>query len=112
MDQQEPLFPIQAHILHCEGADPVVDRIVRENDRMRMIIVFVSNVADTARVAADLVERDGVQLIELDGGLGAICTADVVKAVAGRAAVGAAMFGAESLKAAAAYGARYEDQKR
>ncbi|MFB7655377.1 MULTISPECIES: hypothetical protein [unclassified Streptomyces] len=31
----------QAHILHSEGADPAVDRFVRENARVRMIAASV-----------------------------------------------------------------------
>ncbi|MGH3090519.1 MAG: hypothetical protein ACRDSJ_24845 [Rubrobacteraceae bacterium] len=80
MSGSEESILIQAHLLHSEGADPAADRIVREDGRVRMIIVFVP-------VAVELVENEGVQLIE---------------AVDGRAPVGAVMFGAESLEGAAA----------
>lgn len=36
MSSSEALILIQAHILHSEGADPAVDRIVREDGRVRM----------------------------------------------------------------------------
>lgn len=102
---------IQAHLLHSEGADPAVDRIVREDGRVRMIIVFVPEPSAAPPVAVELVENEGVQLIELDGGLGSVWAAKVIEALDGRVPVGAVMFGAESLEGAAAYGARYEAQR-
>ncbi|WP_432081302.1 DUF6506 family protein [Streptomyces sp. WAC 04229] len=98
----------QAHILHSEGADPAVDRYVRENARVRMIIVFVPTPEAAPAVAADLVEHEDVALIELDGGLGPVWAAKVVEAVEGRVPVGAVMFGAESLKGAADFARRYD----
>lgn len=102
---------VQAHLLHSEGADPAVDRIVRDDGRVRMIIVFVPQPSAAASVAFDLIHNEGVQLIELDGGLGPVWAAKVVEAVDRRVPVGAVMFGAESLQGAAAYGARYEARR-
>lgn len=106
--QRPPL--VQAHILHCEGADPRVDRLVKETGKVRMIIVFVPEPATAPEVAAELLEADGVDLIELDGGLGPLWTARVLDAVDGRVPVGAVMFGAESLAGAAAFGADYANR--
>lgn len=99
---------IQAHIIHSEGADPAIDRFERVDARVRILVVFVPEPAAAVPVAADLVENAGVELIELDGGLGAIWAAKVIEATGGRVPVGAVMFGAESLAAAADYGTRYE----
>ncbi len=92
----------QAHILHFEGADPARDRYVRENQRVRMIIVFVPDPEAAPAVAAELVNHEGASLIELDGGLGPIWTARVLEAVGGSVPVGTVMFEAESLAGAAA----------
>lgn len=99
---------VQAHILHSAGADPAVDRVVGDDPRTRLIVVFVPEPAAAPDVARSLVDDEGVQLIELDGGLGAVWAARVIEAVDGRVPVGAVMFGAESLDGAAAYGARYQ----
>lgn len=97
----------QAHILHSEGADPGVDRFERVDSRVRIIVVFVPEPAAAVPIAVDLV-KSGVELIELDGGLGVTWAAKVIEATGGRVPVGAVMFGAESLGSAASYGARYE----
>lgn len=97
----------QAHILHCEGADAVADRIVRENAKVRMIVVFIPDPSVAAAVAADLCRDEGVSLIELDGGLSAGCAAAVIDAVGDGVAIGRVMFGAESLAAAASFGKKY-----
>jgi len=110
MSSKAPSLLVQAHILMLEGMDTPVDRIVREDGRVRMIIVFVSEPAMVAQVAVDLVNEDGVELIELDGGLGPVWAANVIEAIDGRIPVGFVTFGAESLRGAAAYGARYEAQ--
>jgi len=102
---------IQAHILHSEGANPATDRFVRENDKVRMIIVFVPNHEDAPAVAAALVEHDNVELIELDGGLGPIGAAKVIEAVGGTVPIGSVMFGAESLASAAAFGHKYDSTR-
>jgi len=102
---------VQAHILMLEGTDPAVDRIVKEDGRVRMIIVFVPEPSAVAPVAVDLVDTAGVELIELDGGLGPAWAANVIEATGGRIPVGSVMFGAESLVGAASYGARYEAQR-
>lgn len=60
-----------------------------------------------AAIAVELVETEGVALIELDGGLGLSRAARVIEAVRGAVPVGAVMFGAESLAGAADFVARY-----
>lgn len=97
-------------IFFIRKADPTVDRIVREDGRVRMIIVFVPEPSAAVPVAVELVENEDAQLIEFDGGLGTVWAAKVIEEVDGRVPVGSVMFGAESLEGAAAYGARYEAQ--
>jgi Family of unknown function (DUF6506) len=74
---------------------------------VRSIVVAVANPDQAAAVAVELVEQDEVALIELDGGLGMSGAARVIDAVDGKVPLGAAMFGAESLTAAAGFIARY-----
>lgn len=111
MSGGEESILVQAHILHSEGANPAFDRVVREDGRVRMIVVFVPEPSAAVSVAVELIENEGVEMIELDGGLGAIWAGKVVEATDGRVPVGAVMFGAESLDGAAEYGARYEARR-
>ncbi len=72
------------------------------------IPVFIPEPEAAPAVAAEMVNREGASLIELEGGLGPIWTARVLEAVGGSVPVGAVMFGAESHEGAAAFGARYD----
>jgi hypothetical protein len=96
------------HIRYVEGADPARDRFVLEVGGVRTIVVFVADREQAVSIAAQLVDTDGVALIELDGGLGAIGYARVVEVIRGAVPVGAVMFGAESLASAANFAARYD----
>jgi hypothetical protein len=96
------------HVRYVEGADPTRDRFVLDVGGVRTIVVFVADEEEAAATAAQLVEDDGVVLIELDGGLGAVGYARVIESVRGSVPVGAVMFGAESLAGAADFAARYE----
>lgn len=90
-----------------EGADPRHDRIVRETAAERLTIIFVPT-PEAAAQTADELAAEGIELIELCGGFGPELAAPVIRAVAGRAAVGVVMFGIESLTQAAAYKAKFE----
>jgi hypothetical protein len=96
------------HIRYVEGADPARDRFILEVGGVRPIVAFVPDRERAATIAAELVDEDGVVLIELDGGLGAIRYARADKAIRGAVPVGAVRFGAESLAVAADFAARYD----
>lgn len=72
-----------------------------------MTIVSVPDPAEVPTVAARLA-GEGVEHIDLCGGLGPVPAAAAVDAVAGRASVAAVMFGFESLPLVADYRARFE----
>jgi hypothetical protein len=96
------------HIRYVEGADPVRDRFVLDVNGVRTIVVFVADAKQASSIAAQLVDDDGVALLELDGGLGAVGYARVLETVRDSVPVGAVMFGAESLATAADFASRYE----
>ncbi|GAU84327.1 DUF6506 family protein [Bosea sp. BIWAKO-01] len=98
---------IWASMILMDGSDPAIDRIVRETASERLTIVFVPTPEAAPDVARALI-AEGVELIELCGGFGVEPGAAVVKAVAGRAAVGLVSFGIDSLTQAAAYKAKFE----
>jgi hypothetical protein len=102
---------LEGLILIEAGANPAVDRIVRDNGRVRKTIVFVSDPATAPGVALELVEH-GVELIELDGGFGSLWAAKIYEAIGGRAPVGFVTFGIESMEAVAEFKRRYEAQTR
>jgi pentose-5-phosphate-3-epimerase len=79
-----------------------------EINGVRMIIVVVPDAAKVAAIAVELVEKENVALIELDGGLGVSGAAQVIDAIKDAVPVGAVMFGAESLINAADFIARYD----
>jgi len=78
------------------GADPAVDRSVRESGSARLTIVAVPDEDAAADISIELVER-GVGLIELYGGFGSATAARLTEAVAGRAAIGSVGYGREAL---------------
>jgi predicted polyphosphate/ATP-dependent NAD kinase len=81
--------------------DPAVDRAVIERGGLRTTIVAVPHEADTAAVAAELVDA-GAQLIELCGGFGAGVLPAVVEATGGRVPVGQVSYGMEAIPGLAA----------
>jgi hypothetical protein len=85
------------------GTDPRADRTVVERDGLRTLLVPVADEARAAQIALALVEDEGVELLELCGGFGAVDAARVVEAVAGRVPVGHVAYALESLEGAAAY---------
>lgn len=97
----------KAVIFEVPGADPSIDRVVRDSPGGRMTIVAVPTAEAIADVAVQLVEI-GVKLIELCGGISPLWRAVVSDAVGDRAAVSSATFGIESLPAAARYNAAFE----
>ncbi len=98
----------EAIIYEEPGADPAVDRIVRERGGTRTTFVAVPDESAADQVAVELVD-DGVQLIELCGGMGPIPAAKVIEAVGDRVPVGLVNFGVESVTGAAAFKARSEE---
>lgn len=91
-----------AIIVLLDGADPDVDRVTRSTARGQLTFVGVGDPDQAPGVASDLV-GDGVERLELCGGLGPAEAGKVVRAVRGRASVGAVSFGVESVDAAARF---------
>lgn len=94
-------------IFEAPGANPLVDRVVRENPNGRMTIVAVPAAEAIAEIAAELVTT-GVTLIELCGGISPAWRTAVTDATKGDALVSSIMFGIDSLPAAARYNAAFE----
>jgi hypothetical protein len=109
MTTDKPSVLLEGLILIEDGADSRVDRIVRNNGRVRKTIVFVSDPAEGPAIAIELAGQ-GVELIELDGGFGSLWAAKIFEATNGRAAVGFVSFGIESMEAVAAFKQRYDAQ--
>lgn len=80
------------------GADPAVDRTVREADDHHTTLVAVPDVETAIRVAQAVV-AEGATLIELFGDFDSAGTAAVIEAVEGRCPVGTVGYGTESLAA-------------
>jgi Family of unknown function (DUF6506) len=89
-------------------ADPAKDRFVFEHDGGRITIVVVPDPEAVPKVAEQLV-GEGVERLEICGGLGTAAAAAAIEAVGDRARVAAVAFGFESLPGAAAYRARFEE---
>lgn len=106
VEDSEPVAN-RAVITPSPGADPAVDRYVHEHAGHRMTIVSVPDPGAVPETAVRLVE-EGVERIDLCGGLGVLPAAATLDAVAGRVVVGSVMFGFESLPAVAAYRERFE----
>lgn len=75
------------------GSDPAVDRTVTEDEHARSFFVAVPDAAAAPAVAAQLVEEEGIQLLELYGGFGPEDAARVIEAVDGRTPVGIPSYG-------------------
>jgi hypothetical protein len=97
----------RAVISPSPGADPAVDRYVHEGRGGRMTVVSIPGPQAVPATAVELVE-EGVERIDMCGGLGPVPAAAAIEAVGGRACIGAVMFGFESLPGVAAYRARFE----
>jgi hypothetical protein len=80
-------FLHEAFVYLQPGADPAVDRSVREDEHSRSWFVAVPDAAAGAAAAAELVDRDGVRLLELYG-FGPAEAARVITAIDARAPVG------------------------
>ncbi|WP_026869074.1 DUF6506 family protein [Inquilinus limosus] len=78
------------------GADPAVDRTVRERDGHHTTIVAVPDADAAVRIATDLV-AEGVTLIELFGDFDSAAASRVIEAVDGRCPVGSVGYGTEVL---------------
>ncbi|MPZ25178.1 MAG: hypothetical protein GEV12_01665 [Micromonosporaceae bacterium] len=86
-------FLREAFIYLQPGSDPAVDRTVTENEHAQSWFVAVPDVSTAAEVAAQLVDGEGVRLLELYGGFGPAEAARVIEAVGGRAPVGIPSYG-------------------
>ncbi|ADB51119.1 DUF6506 family protein [Conexibacter woesei] len=95
-----------AFLYLAAGADPAVDRVVRDGQIERSTIVAVPDAETAGRVAAEL-ERDGLDLIELYGGLGQRGAAAVVEATGGRVPVGYVGYDADGSGAGPDAGVRH-----
>jgi Family of unknown function (DUF6506) len=98
----------RAVIFEAPGSDPAEDRWVYEHAGGRITVVGAPTAEAVPAAAAQLVQ-EGVERLELCGGLGAVPAAATIEAVGDRARVGAVMFGFESLPGAASYRARFEE---
>ncbi|ASR36130.1 hypothetical protein BAY61_15200 [Prauserella marina] len=96
-----------AFIYGHPGTDPRRDRTVIEREGARTILVPVADESRAADVAVDLIEQDGIELLELCGGFSTPDAARVIEAVDGRVAVGHVAYAMESLDQAAAYKAKF-----
>ena len=100
----------KAIIYEARGADPGKDRFVRESPSGRMVIVIAGDAAEIPDIARELADQ-GVQLIELCGGLSPVWRPRVAAAAAHGVRVSSITFGIESLQAAAAYNAAFLERR-
>src|SRR5262245_35462170 len=85
-----------AYIFHAPAADPAKDRFVIDRAGCKATIIAVPDNAAAAREAVELM-KSGVKSIELCGYFGPTGAVEVLRAVDGKVAVGAVMFGSESI---------------
>ena len=86
-------FLNEAFIYIQPGSDPAVDRTVRENEHARSWFVAVPDASAATAVAAQLVNGEGVQLLELYGGFDPAAAALVIAAIDAKAPVGIPSYG-------------------
>ncbi|MQA85332.1 MAG: hypothetical protein GEV03_12075 [Streptosporangiales bacterium] len=86
-------FLREAFIYIQPGSDPAVDRTVTANDHVRSIFVAVPDASAAPAVAVQLVDGEGVRLIELFGGFEPGDAARVIEAIDARAPVGLPSYG-------------------
>lgn len=87
----EPLR--EAFVYIQPGSIPDTDRMVREDELTRSLHVAVPDAAAALDVARQLVDDEGVQLLELYGGFSPAEAARVIDAIGGRAPVGLPSYG-------------------
>ncbi|NEE04620.1 DUF6506 family protein [Phytoactinopolyspora halotolerans] len=97
-----------AYIYEHPGTDPVTDRTVIDRGGQRTILAPTPTAAAAPEIARRLVDEDGVSLIELCGGFSLADAARVHEAVE-NVAVGHVTFAVDSVAAAAAYGATFDE---
>jgi Family of unknown function (DUF6506) len=83
----------EAFVYIQPGSDPEVDRTVVEREHARSFYVAVPDAAAAPAVAVQLVDGEGVELIELYGGFEAADAARVIEAIGARAPVGIPSYG-------------------
>jgi hypothetical protein len=81
-------FLHEAFIYIQPGSDPTVHRNVTENEFARSLFVAVPDAAAAPAVARQLVDQEGVRLLELYGGFRPADAARVIEAIDARAPVG------------------------
>lgn len=86
---------VAGFIFRQDGLDPVADRAVVEFGGLRTVFVPVSRESDAAKVAVELVDQEGSDLIELYRGIGSVAAGEVIDAVGGRVPVGSVRYGRE-----------------
>jgi Family of unknown function (DUF6506) len=86
-------FMHEAFIYIQPGSDPTADRTVTENEYARSYFIAVPDASAAPAVATQLVDKEGVQLIELYGGFQPGEAADVIEAIQARAPVGVPSYG-------------------
>ena len=89
-------FRHEAFIYIQPGSDPAVDRAVTDNEHSRSYYVAVPDAAAAPAVATQLVDEEGVHLIELYGGFQPVDAARVIDAIDARAPVGIPSYPDES----------------
>ncbi|MGB9661475.1 MAG: DUF6506 family protein [Moorellaceae bacterium] len=82
-----------AFVFVAPGADPAIHRAKVDTPGVELLVVGVADYAAAEKVAKELV-AEGVAAVELCGGFGHEGVARVVRAVEGKAAVGAVRFDA------------------
>lgn len=95
-------------LFEAPDGDPAADRIVHEHRDGTVTVVAVPSAAAAPEVAAELVAA-GADRVEVCGGMGPTPAAAVMAAIGDRVPVAPVLFGFESLPAAAAYRARFEE---
>ena len=82
-----------AFIYVADGADPKKHRIkLPTPEGLRFVVIGVENYKVAKLICKDLVEKEGVQLIELCGGFGHLGVAEIKKVVGNEVAVGVVRF--------------------
>lgn len=99
-----------AYIYGHPESDPTSERTFLERAGQRTILVPVPDEGSAPEVALDLINQDGVELIELCGGFSASDAARVIEAVDGRVPVGHVAFALESVDGASAYKKKFAEE--
>jgi len=89
-ERGEPL--VGAFLYVQDGADPATDRVVSEPAIGRTLFVPVPDQSAAASVATELVDGEGVEIIELYRGIGPAAAAEVIDAVGDRVPVGTVLY--------------------